>query len=120
GRGRLLDDLLVAPLDRALALPEVEAALLVGQHLDLDVARLLDVLLDEDSLVAERRLGLAARRAEALGDLLLAARDAHALAAAAGRGLDHHRIADLVGDARRRRGIGDLADVAGHRADAGL
>ena len=39
-RGRFLDQLLVAPLDRALALAEREhAALAIGEHLDLDVPR---------------------------------------------------------------------------------
>jgi hypothetical protein len=53
-RRRLLDHLLVAALDRALALAEVDdVAVLVGQHLDLDVARLLDELLDEHAVVAE-------------------------------------------------------------------
>ena len=63
-RGRLLDELLVAPLDRAVALAEVDGvALAVGQHLDLDVARRADVLLDVDGAVAERRLGLGLRLA---------------------------------------------------------
>ena len=56
GRRRLLDDLLVAALDRAFALAEVDdVAVLVAEHLDLDVARIDDELLDEDAVVAERR-----------------------------------------------------------------
>ena len=40
GAGRLLDDLLVAALDRALALAEVhERAVPVAEYLHLDVAR---------------------------------------------------------------------------------
>ena len=78
-RGRLLDDLLVAPLDRAFALGEVDAgAVLVAEHLDLDVAGVLDELLDEDPVVAERRLGLRARSLERLRDILGPAGDAHA------------------------------------------
>ncbi len=39
-RGRLLDDLLVAALDRAFALAEIDdVAVLVAEQLDLDVAR---------------------------------------------------------------------------------
>jgi len=54
GAGRLLDDLLVAPLDRAFALPQVHAVTVcVAQDLDLDVAWLLDELLDEHAVVAE-------------------------------------------------------------------
>jgi hypothetical protein len=49
GRRRLLDQLLEAALDRAVALAEVDVvAVRVGDHLDLDVARLLDVLLEVD------------------------------------------------------------------------
>ena len=54
GRRRFLDHLLVTALDRAVALVEVEhVAVPVAQHLDLDVARLHDVLLDEHAIVAE-------------------------------------------------------------------
>ena len=66
GGGRLLEHLLVAPLHRALALAEREhGAVGVGEQLDLDVARSLDVSLAEDGAVAERGLGLAARRRDA-------------------------------------------------------
>ena len=61
-RGRLLDELLVPPLDRALALAEREhAAVLVAEHLDLDVARGDERLLDVERPVRERRLRLGAR-----------------------------------------------------------
>ncbi len=121
GRGRLLDDLLVAPLDRAFALAQIDrVAVGVGQHLDLDVARLLDELLDEHAVVGEARLGLAARRAEALARLAVVAGDAHALAAAAGRGLDHHRIADLARDLDRLLRVLDQVHVAGYGVDLGL
>ena len=96
GRRRFLDHLLVAALDRAFALAEVEdVAVLVAEHLDLDVARLLDELLDEDAVVAEAVEALALGRFEALAHVLLGPGEAHALAAAAGRGLHHHRIADV-------------------------
>jgi biotin carboxylase len=55
---RFLDELLVPPLDRALALAEVDdVALGVAQDLELDVARLDHALLDVERAVAERRLG---------------------------------------------------------------
>ncbi len=61
-RRRFLDDLLVAALHRAVALAEMDrVALAVGEHLDFDVARVLEELLHVDLIVAERglRFGLA-------------------------------------------------------------
>jgi hypothetical protein len=61
GRRRLLDDLLVAALDRALPLVQVDhIAVRIAQHLDLDVARALDELLDEHPVVAKAVAGLVA------------------------------------------------------------
>src|SRR5581483_9716278 len=92
-RRRLLDDLLVAALDRALALAEIDdVAVLVAQHLDFDMARIDDELLDEYAVVAEGGLRLRAGAREPLRHLGPRMRDAHALAAAAGRGLDHHGV----------------------------
>ena len=59
GRG-FLPDLLVAALQRAVALAEMDGvALAVAQHLDLDVARLLEIFFEVDRVVAEggARLG---------------------------------------------------------------
>ena len=56
GARRLLDHLLVAALDRAFALAEVDdRASVIGEHLDFDMARVLDEALDEDPPVAEGR-----------------------------------------------------------------
>src|SRR6185369_11940253 len=53
---RLFHQLLVTTLNRALTLAEMDAlAILIRQHLDLDVSRLLDVLLDVNTAVIERR-----------------------------------------------------------------
>ena len=119
---RLLDHLLVAPLDRAFALAEMDdVAVLVAEHLDLDMARLLDIFLDEHAVVAEARLGLGLSTSRSPPRTSLRAPgDAHALAAAAGRRLDHHRIADLVGDLGRLLGVLDHAEMAGHGRDLGL
>jgi hypothetical protein len=86
---------------------------LVAEDLDLDMAGVLDELLDEDAIVAEARLGLGAGKRIALLRLLGAVGNAHTLAAAAGRGLDHDGIADLVGDLHGLLGVGDLAEVPG-------
>ena len=118
---RLLDDLLVAPLDRALPLEQVDhVAVLVPQHLDLHVPRALDELLDEDPVVAEAGLGLRAHRREAFLHVLAGPGHPDALAPAPGRGLDHHRIADLLGDLHRMRRVLDLAHMARHHRDIGL
>src|SRR5262245_8008512 len=118
---RLLHDLLIAALDRAFALAEMnDITVLVAEHLDLDMARLLDIFFDEDAIVAEARLGLAPRRGKALANFLGVVGDAHALAAAAGGGLDHDRIADLLGDLDRLLRIFDNAEMAGNGRDLGL
>ena len=98
GGGALLEHLLVAALDRAVALAEMDrGAVAVGQHLDLDVSRPLDVALAEDPAVAKARLGFAARGLERLLEPVGGAHDAHPAPAAAGRRLDDQRVADLLG-----------------------
>ena len=100
---RLLDQLLVAALDRAVALAEVDdVAVLVGQHLDLDVARVGQVALEVDGRVAEELLALARGALERLLELVGLERDAEALAAAAAGRLDGDRVADVLGDLARR------------------
>ncbi len=119
-RGRFLDHLLVAALDGAFALVEIDdVAVLVAEQLDLDMARVGDELLDEHAVVAERALRLRRGAREALRDLLAGMGDAHALAAATGGRLDHHGIADPVGDAHGLLAVGDDAEVARHRRDPG-
>ena len=59
GRGAFLPDFLMAALQRAVALAEMDGvALAVAEHLDFDVARLLQVFFEIDRIVAERRLRL--------------------------------------------------------------
>ena len=58
-RRRLLQQLLVLSLQRAVAFAEMDhAALAVAQHLDLDVARPLEIALEIDIVVARRRPAL--------------------------------------------------------------
>ena len=67
GRRALLDQLLVPALGRAVALAQPQrVAVLVGQHLHLDVARPLEVALEVDLGTAEVGLGLAGRRLHGL------------------------------------------------------
>ena len=110
-RRRLLEHLLVAALHRALALAEArDGAVRVGEQLDLDVARPLEVALEEQPVVAERRSGLAARL-DGVVELPRAAHDAHASAAAAGGGLDEQREAELCGLAAGDDGNAGLAAI---------
>jgi hypothetical protein len=60
--GGFLEHLLVAALQRAVALAEMDGiAVAVAEHLELDVARIAEIFFHVDGRVAERRLRLAAR-----------------------------------------------------------
>jgi len=109
----------VAALQRAVALAEMDGtALAVAEHLDLDMARALEIFFQVDGVVAEGRLGLGAGGRQRGGEFVLAVRDLHAAAAAAGGGLDQDRKADLAGD-RECLGVGrDAAVGAGHDRNA--
>ncbi|MCY1219587.1 hypothetical protein D9M72_315690 [compost metagenome] len=121
GRGRFLEHLLVAALHRAVALEQVDVvALRVAEHLDLDVARALHVLLDQHRVVAEAVDGFALARGQRGLEVGGLVDRAHALAAAAGAGLDEHRVADAVGLALQQRRVLVGAVVAGHQRHAGL
>src|SRR5205823_1347157 len=82
-RGRLLDNLLMAALDRAVALPEMhDIALRVAKHLHLDMARPLEIALEENAVVTKRARRLALRADQRAGEFVGAGHDAHATAAA--------------------------------------
>jgi hypothetical protein len=83
----LLDHLLVATLHRA-----------VGEHLELDVARVAEELLHVDDVAAERRRRLAAGQRDGVEQGGMGVHHAHAATTAARRGLDQHRVADLLGE----------------------
>jgi hypothetical protein len=98
---RLLDHLLVAALHGAVALAQVDGvAVLVGQHLDFDVARVLQELLHVDGRIAEGSAGFGLGHLHRIDQRRLGVHHAHAAAAAAAGGLDDHRVADGLGDAR--------------------
>src|SRR5439155_291915 len=95
GARRLLDDLLVPALDRALALAEVhELPVAVAQHLHLDVPRAAEKLLDVHPPVTEGGLRLACGGGERRCELVLARDRPHALAAAAPGRLHEHGVAE--------------------------
>ena len=88
-RGRLLDELLVTALQRAVAgRDDDDVSVLVGEHLRLDVTRVVEVALDEALTATECRDGLANRGVVQLRDLLDGARDLQTATATTERGLD--------------------------------
>ena len=65
-----LDDFLVAPLHRAVALEQVhDIAVRIAENLNLDVARALDEFLEIDFIVAESGLGFSPGCGLAIWDL---------------------------------------------------
>ena len=125
GRRRLLDQLLVPPLDRALALAERQhVAVRVAEHLDLDVARRRDDLLQVQRAVAERRIGLGRRGRERLVERVARLDEPHALATAPGGRLEQHREADrgggLADRLERRRAVGARHERDARRAHLAL
>src|SRR5713101_9104388 len=94
-RRRLLNDLLMTPLRRAVAIPNGQnLAMVVGEHLHLNVPRTLQHVLEEQALVSERGGRDASRARERVTKLSLLANGLHPDAAASGDRLDHHRVAD--------------------------
>jgi hypothetical protein len=113
-RGRLLHELLVAALERAVAGGDHDdVAGGVGQALGLDVARAVEVLLDEALPAPERRDGLAGGGLEQLRHLLAGAGDLEAAAAAAERRLDGDGQAVDVDEVEHLVGAGDGVERAG-------
>ena len=75
-----------------------DVAELVSQDLNLDVLRMLDIMLDIHHVITECILGLCLCRQECLLENILVPCDPHTLAAAAQRGLDHDRICGDVSE----------------------
>ena len=99
GRGRFLEHLLVAALQRAIALAEVDrVAFAVAEHLEFDVPRVGEIFFHVDGVVAEGGARFGRRLAHQAFELVLVGHDLHAAPAAARRRLDQHRIADLGGE----------------------
>ncbi|MEY9853649.1 hypothetical protein ABH923_003327 [Leifsonia sp. EB41] len=118
--GRLLHQLLVAALQRAVAGGDHDdVAVGVREALRLDVARLVEVLLHEALAATERGDGLAGGGVEELGDLVAGAGDLEAATAAAERRLDGDREAVLVHEVEHLGRVGDRVEGAGgeRRAD---
>ena len=114
-RRRLLDQLLMPPLHRAVALAEEEhVAVSVGHDLGLDVVGPVDVALEEDLGPSEVGLRLARRSLQGLLQVVGVAHDMHALAASAEGSLHQEREADPGGLLLRLR---EVDGSAGPRHD---
>ena len=94
----------------------VEIAVMVAQHLDLDMAGTLDHLFQIAVAIAEGGLGLAAALADLVGQFVRPKDRTHAAAAAAPRGFQHDRVADLVGHGADRVHVARLVRVGQDRA----
>ena len=122
GRRRLLEYLLVATLQGTVALTQIDrVSVMVRKHLHLDVAGILEILLEVHRRVAERRLGLGPGDAYRALERRLGVHDAHAAPAAAARRLHDDRVADLPRDLEGSpSGARAAALRARHAGNAGL
>ena len=118
-RGRFLPDLLVAALQRAVALAEMDGGALAVAHAPgfRCGAASRGTSRGRASRRRRRRAPRRARWRAPRADLRRA-RDLHAAAAAAGGRLDEHGIADLGGDLARLDVVRDAAFRAGDDRDA--
>ena len=93
--GGLLDDLLMAPLYRTIALAEMDqVAETVAEYLDLHVTGANQGFFEDQLSTAEGAPGFGAGAVQLLGQLVSGLHQAHAATAAAGAGLDHQRKTD--------------------------
>ena len=124
GRGQhraagLLHQLLVAALQGTVALAEMHhVAVAIGHHLQLYMARPVQVLLQVHGVVAEGGLALGAGDPPGFLDLGGIARDLHAAAATTGGGLDQHRVHHLLGDGAGLLQRRQLPQAARHQRHA--
>ena len=96
----------MATLNGALTLAERDAvAVRIRKHLNLDVPRSFDVLLDVHGIIAEGVLRLTLRGAKCVGDLAGLVNHAHALAAATRGRLEQHGVAKLTRKLLGFRGV---------------
>ena len=105
---RLLDQLLMAPLDRAFALKEhLDIPVLVRQYLKLDMPRPLNEFLHVHLAVAEGICRLLRSRRIQIRQLLSRSHNPHPASAATSLGLQNHRITNLIRPLERVLGIGN-------------
>ena len=121
-RRRLLNHLLVAPLQRAVALTELDhVALGVPEDLEFDVPRGGDQLFQIEGIITERRGRLRPCFLKGALDLIRGKGSPHPAAASARGGLDEHRITDPRRNLRCLRRVPDQAvGSRNHRNPAAL
>ena len=96
--GGFLDHLLVAALQRAITLMQVNRfAVIVAKHLNFNVAGVEDVFLDQHGGIAKTGLALARGSGKVFGKIGGVIDAPHPLATAARAGFDEDRIADFGG-----------------------
>mmetsp|Transcript_29336 Transcript_29336/g.73840 ORF Transcript_29336/g.73840 Transcript_29336/m.73840 type:complete len:479 (+) Transcript_29336:900-2336(+) len=97
----LLKNLLVATLDTALSLRKVEnSAVLVGNHLDLDVTRIVNETLDQHAIITEAGGGFLLRKSKPPQSFFVVPSNAHSFSTATSGSFQHDRVADFVGDTK--------------------
>ena len=120
-RGRNFHHLLIAALDGAVAFVEVQdVAMLIGEHLDFDMAGAAYEAFQENGIIAEGCRGLLPGLFHPRQQVFRRIDHAHATAASAERRLDHQRVADLLRDGLRRLVVADGLVGAGNYGNAGL
>lgn len=96
-RRSLFNNFLVTSLNRAVTLIQVYVvAMAITKHLQFNMARLFDVLFNDDMFVAKALKSLTLGCIELIEELLLMPNDAHALATTTKRCLDDDGEADLL------------------------
>lgn len=86
-------DLLMTALNRTVSLVEMhDIAVLIAQHLNFDMFRLFQILLDKDIVDAESFSRFALRVIEFGNQIFRISYDTHPASAAAGRRFQHNRI----------------------------
>jgi hypothetical protein len=106
GGRRLLDHLLVPPLQRTVAAAQPQRRTeTIGNHLDLDVARMTEEFLDVDISIAESPARLLLRQCNEVEQRRGIIHHPHPAPTATARSLDNHRISDPIRHGLSTNGI---------------
>src|SRR5665213_1876167 len=117
----LFDQFLVTTLNGALTLAHAHhVAMLIGEHLELDMPWLLDELLHVEIAIAKCIRRFSRSLLKQSRQLFLVATDTHAASAATGDCLQDHRIADGARPLQRLAFVGDDAVRAGQNRHLSL